>query len=98
MRRLATISAVSSPPPSLIQSWGDNPDLTESLAEVRPIRTAEKSDLPALSSGEDVDASSAQQIEGPAREPVFGTMSVSGRSRGKSSLPSSPARATHLGP
>ena len=81
MRRLEA----SSPPPPLIQSRGDNPDLTESLVEVKRIRTAEKSDLPASSSsssGEDVDASSAQQIEGPAREPVFGTMSMSGRSRG----------------
>jgi protein phosphatase 2C len=85
MRRLAAISGASSPLPPLIQSRGDNTDLTESLAEVKRIRTAEKSDLPASSSsssGEDVDASSAQQIEGPAREPVFGTMSVSGRSRG----------------
>ncbi|XP_059449788.1 probable protein phosphatase 2C 75 [Corylus avellana] len=85
MRRLAAISAASSALPPLIQSRGDNPDLTESLAEVKRIRTAEKSDIPASSSsssGEDVDALSAQQIGGPAREPVFGTMSVSGRSRG----------------
>ena len=46
---------------------------------------AEKSDLSAsslLSSGEDVDTSLAQQIEDLAREPIFGTMSVSRRSRG----------------
>lgn len=84
MRRLAAISAVGSPPPPPSLSWGENPNPTESSAEVKRIRTAEKRDLPApssSSSGEDLEASSAQKIEAPASEPVFGTMSVSGRSR-----------------
>lgn len=87
MRRLAAVSAAGSLPPMPNQSSGQNHahTLPESSGDTKRIRTAEKSDLPSASSpssGDDVEASSSSKShEGRAREPVFGTMSVSGRLR-----------------
>lgn len=87
MRRLAAVSAAGSLPPMPNQSSGQNHAhiLPESSGDTKRIRTAEKSDLPSASSpssGDDVEASSSSKShEGRAREPVFGTMSVSGRLR-----------------
>lgn len=90
MRRMAAISAAGSPPPMPSQNLRENPNRTDSSgcsAEAsKRIRTEEKIDFSAAasssSSGDDVGTSSPPEREGlEAREPVFGTMSVAGRSR-----------------
>lgn len=81
MRRLAVISAASSPP--LTPSQNQNEIRSDCSVEAKRIRRAENTDFPAAaassspsSSGDDIETSSE-----PEKNPVFGTMSVSGRSR-----------------
>ncbi|KAG6657067.1 hypothetical protein CIPAW_04G064500 [Carya illinoinensis] len=86
MRRLAVISAANSPPIPSNQNQRENTSRTECSADSKRIRMTEKIDhLPEpsySSSGDEVEASSAPESEvPPVSEPVFGSMSVSGRSR-----------------
>ncbi|XP_041007285.1 probable protein phosphatase 2C 75 isoform X1 [Juglans microcarpa x Juglans regia] len=85
MRRLAVISVASSPPKPSNQNQRENTSRTECSADSKRIRMTEKLDLPEpsySSSGDEVEASPAPESEvPPVSEPVFGSMSVSGRSR-----------------
>ncbi|XP_023875204.2 probable protein phosphatase 2C 75 [Quercus suber] len=85
MRRLAAISAASSPPLTPSQNRKENPNWADcSSAESKRIRTAENSDLQATAASSSSPSSSGDYREAssePERKPVFGTMSVAGRSR-----------------
>nr|XP_015877991.2 probable protein phosphatase 2C 75 isoform X1 [Ziziphus jujuba var. spinosa] len=79
MRRLAALSAASSPP-SDSQGLRENSEESQSESEEKRIRTAERKYF--STSHISTSANGAEQsVEAPAREPVFGMMSVSGRSR-----------------
>ncbi|KAK4559925.1 hypothetical protein RGQ29_008925 [Quercus rubra] len=84
MRRLAAISAASSPPLTPSQTRKENPNWADCSAESKRIRTAENSDLQATAASSSSASSSGDYRESssePERKPVFGTMSVAGRSR-----------------
>ena len=84
MRRLAAMSAGSSPPLTPSQTRKENPNLADCSAESKRIRTAENSDLQATAASSSSASSSGDYRESssePERKPVFGTMSVAGRSR-----------------
>lgn len=84
MRRLAAISAASSPPLTQSQTRKENPNWADCSAESKRIRTAENSDLQATAASSSSASSSGDYRESssePERKPVFGTMSVAGRSR-----------------
>ncbi|XP_030948605.1 probable protein phosphatase 2C 75 isoform X2 [Quercus lobata] len=85
MRRLAAISAASSQPPTPSQNRKENPNWADcSSAVSKRIRTAENSDLQATAASSSSPSSSGDYREAssePERKPVFGTMSVAGRSR-----------------
>lgn len=85
MRRLAAISAASSPPLTPNQNRKENPNWADcSSTESKRIRTAENSDLQATAASSPSPSSSGDHREAssePERKPVFGTMSVAGRSR-----------------
>lgn len=85
MRRLAAISGASSPPLTPSQNWKENPNWADCSVESKRIRTAENSDLQVATAASSSSPSSSgdyrEASSEPARKPVFGTMSVAGRSR-----------------
>lgn len=76
MRRLAALSAASSPPTES-QGRRENGEESPSESEEKRVCTAERKYF----STSHTNSTSANDAEAPRREPVFGMMSVSGRSR-----------------